>query len=163
MSDAIIYVLNILVIALPLAIFEICIEPSGGWGSSWPKDKWYAKPFFPDNKFVKLMVKVGNVESPLNYHIFVFGIIIPAIFVLEYFFITSNVVLLIACFMAVLACEDFLWFLINWRFDSLRQLLKGPNGSIWWHKGWIRISKKYYLPISYFIMMPISIILLILA
>ncbi|MDD3284674.1 MAG: hypothetical protein PHZ07_03715 [Patescibacteria group bacterium] len=161
MEKYLIYILNILLIALPLAIFEICIEPSGGWGSSWLKNKWYAKPFIPENKIVKFFVRIFNVESPLNYHLFMFGFIIPAIFLLEYIFITQNIILLLSGFVAVLVFEDFLWFLLNWRFDSLKQLLKGPNGSIWWHKGWIKVSKNKYLPISYFIMFPISIILLL--
>jgi len=163
MEDLLIYILNILLIALPLAIFEICIEPSGGWGISWLKHKWYAKKFLPESKLMKFFVRVFNVETPLNYHIFVFGLIIPLIFIFEYFFIENNILLMISCFLAVLAFEDFLWFLLNWRFDSLKQLLKGPNGNIWWHKGWIRIYKKYYLPISYFILIPISLILLKLA
>lgn len=163
MNNYLVYILNILLIALPLAIFEICIEVGGGWGSSWPKHRWYAKPFIPENRIVKFFVKIFNVESPLNYHLFMFGLIIPVIFLLQYFYFTKNILLLISCFVAVLVFEDFLWFLLNWRFDSLRQLLKGPNGSIWWHKGWIKVGKNKYLPISYFIMIPISIILLILA
>ena len=158
-----IYIFNIILIAFPLAIFEICIESSGGWGSSWPKHKWYAKPFLPNNKLVKFLVKIANVQSPLNYHLFVFGIIIPIIFLIEYVFITHNIFLLTSCFIAVLVFEDFLWFLLNWRFDALKQLFKGPNGIIWWHKGWVRISKTHYLPSSYFMMIPISLILLILS
>lgn len=163
MEDLMFYILNILLIALPLAIFEIFIEPSGGWGISWPKHKWYAKPFFPENKFLKFIVRIANIESPLYYHVFVFGLIIPGIFVLEYFFIIQNILLLISCFIAVLVFEDFLWFLMNWRFDSFTQLLKGPNGNIWWHKGWVRVYKQYYLPVSYFILIPVSLILLKLA
>jgi len=163
MEKYLLYILNILLIALPLAIFEIIIEPSGGWGSSWPKHKWYAKPFAPKNKIIKLFVKIINVESPLNYHLFVFGLIIPIIILVEHFYLTKNILLSIACIIAILVFEDFLWFLLNWRFDSLKQLLKGPKGSIWWHKSWVKIGKNSYLPISYFLLFPLSIILLILA
>jgi len=163
MSIYFIYFLNLLIVALPLAFFEIVIEKKNGWGSGWPKDKWYAKPFLPDNSVTKLLVKILKVESPLNYHFLVFGVILTVVFVLEYFRWTDNILLLLASFIGVTVFEDFLWFLLNWHFDSRKQLLKGPNGSIWWHKSWIKISSNYYLPTSYLFAMPLSLILLLLA
>ena len=158
-----IYIINILVIAFPLAIFEIITEKQFGWGSGWSKDKWYAKQFAPNSSVVKLLVKILRVEYPLNCHFVIFVIIIPIIFVFEYFFWTNNILLLLSSFIGVVVFEDLFWFLFNWNFDSFKQLLKGPNGSIWWHKRWIKISKNNYLPASYFSALPISFVLLLLA
>lgn len=163
MNTYLIYSLNILFIALPLAIFEIIIEKSYGWGSSWTKDKWYAKPFHLNNLFVKSITKILNIESPLNYHVLVFWIILPIIFIFEFFLLANNILLLLASYIAVMIFEDFFWFLLNWNFDSLRQLLNGPKGSIWWHKRWVNIYKSYYLPASYFPMFLLSVILLIIS
>lgn len=157
------FFVNVLAIALPLAIFEIVAEKSQGWGSGWQKNKWYAKPFFPKNKIIRLLVKILTIESPLNYHILVFVLMIPSIFILEYFLLTKNILLLASCFIGVLVAEDFLWFLLNWNFDSLKQLLKGPSGSIWWHKRWFKISLTKYLPTSYFYGLLLSLVLLFLA
>tara|TARA_B100001971_G_C17936067_1_gene405224 strand:+ start:150 stop:275 length:126 start_codon:yes stop_codon:yes gene_type:complete len=35
-----IYVVNTIVLALPIAILEIFIEKDEGWGAGFPKDKW---------------------------------------------------------------------------------------------------------------------------
>jgi hypothetical protein len=163
MNTYTIYLLNILFIALPLAIFEIVIEKGVGWGGGWNKSKWYAKKFLPNNSIVKLLIKVLKIESPLFYHFLVFAIILPVIFIFEYFYWTNNILLLLASFIGVMVCEDFLWFLLNWNFDSLRQLLKGPKGSIWWHKRWVKISANAYLPIAYFSTLLLSLVLLFLA
>ncbi|MDO8659133.1 MAG: hypothetical protein Q7K54_00875 [Candidatus Parcubacteria bacterium] len=163
MNISSIYVLNILIIALPFSIFEIFIEKNNGWGSGWSKDKWYAKPFLPNNSIVKLLIKILKIESPLNYHFFVFTIFLPIIFLLEYFYLANNILLMIASFIGVVLFEDFFWFLFNWNFDSLKQLLKGPNGSIWWHKRWIKVSNNYYLPASYFPTLILSVFLLLLS
>jgi len=157
------YALNVLLVALPLAIFEIIFEGSQGWGSGLAKDKWYAKPFAPDSRTVKLLVKILNIQSPLNYHISVFAVLIPLLMLAEYFIFGRSPVLIVAIYFGILMFEDFLWFLFNWHFDSLRQLLKGPNGSIWWHKAWIKVSPNHYLPASYPIAIAISGGLLLLA
>ena len=162
MSNLYIYFLNVLIIALPLALFEIVTEKDKGWGSGWSKSKWYAKPFAPKSSLVRFLTKILNIEHPLVYHFIVFAVIIPAIFIFEYFYLTKDILLLLASFIGVIALEDFLWFLLNWNFDSRRQLLKGPNGTIWWHKRWIKISKNTYLPASYSAFL-LSLLLLILS
>ncbi len=161
MNGYLIYFTNILFLALPIAIFEIIIEKDKGWGSGWRKDKWYAKRFAPNNPVVRLMVKMFGAEYPLNYHFLVFAVFIPLVFVSEYIYLTSNILLLLASLIGVLAFEDFFWFLFNWNFDSLGQLLKGPNGSIWWYKDWAEISPNFYLPRYYFYSFPSSLVLLI--
>ncbi|MDE2031112.1 MAG: hypothetical protein KGI58_02540 [Patescibacteria group bacterium] len=163
MNTYLFYILNILLIALPLAIFEIIIEKDHGWGSGWSKDKWYAKPFHSKSLFIRSIIKILNIESPLYYHVLVFWVVLPIIFITEFFWLESNILLLISSYIAVMIFEDFFWFLLNWNFDSLRQLCNGPKGSIWWHKRWRKIYKNYYLPASYFPTLLLSIILLILS
>lgn len=163
MSKYVIYILNILLISLPIAIFEIAIEKRGGWGSSWLKDKWYAKPFKPDSKAVKLLIKIVNIQSPLNYHFVMFVLVIPSLFIVQYFYWTKDVLLLFSCFFSVLVFEDFFWFLFNWHFSSLKELLKGSDGSVWWHKSWVKIFGKYQLPKSYLSLIILSMVFFILA
>jgi len=95
------------------------------------------------------VVKLLNIELPLNYHVVVFVCIIPVLLVVEYFYLTSNIILLLASFFGILIFEDFFWFLLNWNFDSLNQLTKGPHGSIWWHKRWVKVLPERYIPASY--------------
>ncbi|MFI5107281.1 MAG: hypothetical protein ACHP78_00380 [Terriglobales bacterium] len=158
-----IYLLNIFALALPLAICEIFAEKQAGWGSGWPKNRWYAKPFAPNHSVVKLITNILQIESPLTYHVVTVVVIISLIYVCEYVYWTHNILLLLASFIGVLVFEDCFWFLFNWHFDSLKQLLKGPHGSIWWHKRWIRISRDHYLPASYFLAFSVSLTLLLLA
>jgi hypothetical protein len=106
---------------------------------------------------VRFLVKTLEIERPLNYHFLVFAVAIPLIFFLEYYYSTYNALFFFATFVGALVAEDFLWFLLNWHFDSRTQLLKGPHGSIWWHKRWIRISKKHYVPACYFLALLLSV------
>ena len=163
MSLYLFYLLNIIVVALPLAIFEIFIEKNNGWGSGWSKNSWYTKKFLPNNNFVKFSTKIFKIEHPLNYHVLIFAVAVPFILILEYYYLTYNILFFFAIFLGVLVAEDSLWFLLNWHFDAREQLLKGPNGSIWWHKHWIKISKNYYLPTSYFSALLLSVLVLLIA
>jgi hypothetical protein len=158
-----IYILNIFFIALPLAVFEIVIEKKQGWGSGWSKDWWYARPLFPNSSLVKGVSKKLNIELPLGYHFIMFGFVIPVLMVFEYVYIIPNILIVVGIFLGVLVVEDFLWFLFNWNFDSLTQLLKGPQGTIFWHKKWLKISSEKYVPRSYAVVMLISLILLLIA
>ncbi|MDO8516140.1 MAG: hypothetical protein Q7S28_02740 [bacterium] len=163
MDKYLIYALHIVVIALPLSLFEIIIEKDHGWGSGWDKNKWYAKPFMPTSTLVARIVKMVNVQHPLTYHVLVFVCIIPVFLIFEYIQLVHNGLLLLSAYLAILILEDFLWFVFNWNFDSLSQLLKGPHGSIWWQKSWIKISTTHYLPTAYFVTLTISLALLFLA
>jgi len=163
MNKHLIYILNILIIALPLAIFEIIVEKNGGWGSGWPKDRWYARPFAPNSALTRSLVLVMGIEPPLNYHMLMFAVVLPFALAAEYLSGVKNILLLLSSFVCINVVEDFLWFLLNWHFDSLGQLLRGPNGSIWWHKPWVKITSSHYLPTSYFIGLSLSLFLLALA
>jgi hypothetical protein len=89
--------------------------------------------------------------------------VLPIILISEYLTIIPNAALLLAVYFAILITEDFLWFLLNWNFNSLEELLKGPNGKIWWHKRWVKIYKNKYLPMSYFIAIPFILLFILIS
>ena len=157
------FLINIILIALPLALLEIRLEKAGGWGSNWPKDRWYSRPFMPKSILMKLFSRIFDIHNPLNYHILIFAILLPSICLIQYFYLTKNIILLISCLSGILLFEDFFWFLCNWHFDSMQQLLKGPTGTIWWHKRWYKITNHHYLPAIYFPSLAFSLFFLLLA
>jgi len=163
MNPFFIYFVNILAISLPLSLFEIVVEKDAGWGSGWEKDRWHARAFAPHSPTVKAFVNLLNIEQPLNYHFYVFFGLLPLILGLEYWYWTDNFLLLLASFVGVLVFEDVFWFLFNWHFNSRKELLKGPHGSIWWHKRWVKVISNYYVPVSYVCALPLSLALLLLA
>ena len=157
------YVLNILLFAIPLALFEISVEKAHGWGSGWSKDKWYAKSFLKGTKVGDFLTKVTKLEPPLNYHIILAYMVFPAVSLLEYFYGSRNIYLIIANLFGAILWADVTWFSCNWYFDSMTQLLKGPYGSIFWHKAWIRVYKQYYIPRAYIVWLVVSLVFLYLA
>jgi hypothetical protein len=163
MNIYLLFLLNVLIIAWPLALFEILLEKDKGWGSGHSKDRWYGKIIGENNLLAKTVVKMFGIPYLFGYFLAMFGFTIPAILIAEYFLVIQNIPLLIAVFIAICFIEDFSWFVFNWYFDSLVQLLKGPNGSIWWHKKWIKISREKYLPASYVTGVILTIIFLLVA
>lgn len=155
--------LNIIFFAIPLALCEIYFEKSHGWGSGWSKDKWYAKSILKGTKLGKQLTKITKLEPPLNYHLILSYFVFGGVFLLEYIFGTRNVFLVIGSFFVTLLVADLVWFLCNWYFDSWTQLLKGPHGSIFWHKDWLKISATKYLPKSYLVWFIAAIVFLVLA
>lgn len=139
---------NILAIALPLSLLEISFERDEGWGAGLGKDTWYGK-IFSENSLLQFIAKIVGVPYFFGYALFAYFFFVPLLLVFEYFYFGRDVLFLLATYMGVLVAEDFLWFVLNPYFPSLRELLKGPQGSIWWHKRWVGIGK-YYLPASYF-------------
>ena len=162
MSNYVFYALNIVFFALPLALFEINLEKAKGWGGGFAKDKWYAKSSLKGTFIDRVITKITRYESPLNYHLIIM-ISFQLVFILEYIYGSRNLFLILACYFGVNFFADFFWFLFNWHFDSFRQLLKGPHGSISWHKSWIKIGKESYLPSTYPLWLGISIVFFILA
>lgn len=157
------FIINVLLIAWPVALLEIIIEKDKGWGAGHPKDKWYGKIVGQNNLVMIAISKAINVPYIFGYGLVMYGVIIPIILIAEYFLLTQNIFLLLAIFAAVCFVEDFSWFVFNWYFDSLKQLLKGPNGNIWWHQKWIKISKNNYLPKSYVSGLVLAVVFLLLA
>ncbi|MEI6529178.1 MAG: hypothetical protein WCN88_02085 [Candidatus Falkowbacteria bacterium] len=156
------YILNILLFALPLALFEINLEKSQGWGDGFPKDKWFGKASIKGTAFGNLLTKLTKLESPLNYHLIIMALF-ATVFISEYIFGSRNIWLLLSCFFGVNFFADLFWFSFNWHFDSMRQLLKGKNGSISWHKDWFKIGKDKYLPTVYPLWLGLSIIFFLIA
>ncbi|MCX6795834.1 MAG: hypothetical protein NT165_03885 [Candidatus Falkowbacteria bacterium] len=156
------YALNILLFALPLALFEINLEKTQGWGGGFPRDKWYGKSSLKGTWIDKILTSISRFESPLNYHLVIMFLFL-AVFVLEYLFATKNIFLLLSCFFGVNFFADLSWFSFNWYFDSMRQLLKGPNGSITWHKSWLKIGKTSYIPATYLWWLGLSVLFMVLA
>jgi len=148
MNNYVFYALNILLFALPLALFEINLEKNSGWGSAFPKDKWYGKSFIKGTKFGTSLSKITKLEAPLNYHIMVM-ILFATVFLSELFIAHNNFWLVLSAFFGVNFFAEIFWFSFNWYFDSMKQLLKGPGGTIFWHKSWVKISKNSYLPTVY--------------
>ena len=161
MNDYIFYILNILLFALPLALFEINLEKAEGWGGGFPKDKWYGKSSLKGTKIDKILTKITKFESPKNYHL-VIMVLFLVVFITEYI-ITKNIFLVTACFFGVNFFADIFWFSFNWHFDSMKQLLKGPHGSINWHKSWLKINKERYIPATYPIWLALSVIFFVLS
>ena len=161
MNNYYFYLLNILLFSLPLALFEINLEKASGWGGAFPKDKWYGKSFVRGTKFAKVLGKLTNFEAPLNYHVVIMFLFL-AVFLSE-LYATHNIFLVLSCFFGVNFFADLFWFSFNWHFDSMKQLLKGPNGSISWHKSWVKLRNEAYLPTSYFWWLGLSIILFLFA
>lgn len=162
MNDYLFYALNILLFALPLSLFEINLEKANGWGGAFPKNKWYGKSFLRGTKAGGLLTKITKLESPLNYHV-VIMILFAVVFLAELIVGDKNIWLALSCFFGVNFFADFFWFAFNWHFDSFKQLLKGPHGSITWHKGWLKIGGAAYLPTVYPLWLGLSVFFFILA
>ena len=162
MNNYIFYVLNIVFFSLPLALFEISIEKAHGWGGGLSKEKWFGKTSLKGTFADRIITKITGFESPLNYHLIIM-FIFCSVFILEYIYGSRNIILIAACFLGANFFADFFWFSFNWYFHSMKELLKGPNGSIYWHKKWIKIGKESYIPKTYPIWFILSIILLLLS
>lgn len=139
------FLVNVLILSVPIAIFEILIEKDKGWCSGHPKDRWYTRKIC-ENNFISRLV---GVPYFLVYNLFVSFIFFPALLLVEYLLLFPHPVFLLSVYIGALVVEDFLWFVLNWHFPALKELFKGPHGAIWWHKKWIKITKYYYLPNSY--------------
>lgn len=162
MNNYTFYLLNILLFALPLALFEINLEKANGWGGAFPKDKWYGKSSLKGTKFGALLTKITKLESPLNYHLLIMMLFLT-VFLAELLWGQKNIFLVLSCFFGVNFFADFSWFAFNWNFDSLKQLLRGPKGSITWHKSWLKIGRELYIPSVYPLWLGLSIFFFIIA
>ncbi len=162
MNNLIFYISNILLFMLPVSLIEIGVEKAHGWGSGFSKDKWYAKSILEGTLAEKLITSITKCEPPMNYHIIIM-ILFPAVFITEYLFGAKNILLLLACYTGVNFFGDIFWFMFNWHFHSMRELLKGPNGSIFWHKNWIKIGRESYIPFSYPLWLGLSLFFLFLS
>ncbi|MDP2676358.1 MAG: hypothetical protein Q8O83_01595 [bacterium] len=160
-SKFIIFAVNILVFAIPIAILEILIEKDKGWGAGLPKNKWYGRIIGENNFVTKVMARVLGVPYFFGYAVLMYLFLLPLILLAEHFLLLHNFLLIMAIYIAITVIEDFSWFVLNWNFPALSELLKGPQGSIWWHKRWLKVVNGYYLPRSYLAIFGSLILLLI--
>lgn len=147
---------NFLFILL-LAIFEIAIEKQYGWGGNFNEKHWYARK-------VSVPIHILTGTKPLLlYHLVMLGIIYPVfLFNLSQVFAINNLLVIGGTFIISLAVEDFLWFLLNPYFHSLKELLRGPKGNIWWHVKWQKIGS-VYIPGSYITSLALAAIFFVIA
>ncbi|TXH00255.1 MAG: hypothetical protein E6P95_03950 [Candidatus Moraniibacteriota bacterium] len=162
MPPSILFILNVVIIALAGAIIEIVMEKENGWGGALDKKTWYGKVIGENNRVLKFLARSAGVPYFFGYAIAMYFVLVPSILLFEYTVFDQSIVFFIVIYFSILALEDFTWFLLNPYFHSLRELLKGPNGSIWWHKKWVKIGNQCYLPKSYFISIVVVLTLLIL-
>jgi len=157
----IIFFANVVLLAVPISIFEILIEKDKGWSSGVPENKWYRSTVGRNNYFVKLITSIAGVPYFSAYHVLMFFLFLPLVVLIENLFIFHNLLLAISIYFGILVFEDFFWFIFNWYFPALQELLKGPEGNIWWHTRWIKIFGRYYLPKSYLSIIGVVVLLLI--
>jgi len=149
-SRVAIFFVNVFGIALFGAIFEIVMERDKGWGGGLDKGHWYGRIIGENNPAMKFLSVSAGVPYFFGYAVAMYFVLVPTVLLFQSFYFDLNFFLILAVYFSILALEDFLWFAFNPFFPSLSELLKGPRGSIWWHKKWVRIGNDTYLPQSYF-------------
>jgi hypothetical protein len=167
--------LNVLVLSLALAIFEILVEKANGWASG-SNPKGAGRELFRDS----LISEICEKPYLTAYHLFVFLLILPLIlggelllvetlgighpvFLSSLFAGSAHLAMqvggvtfipflfLTAAWFLILVVEDLLWFLLNWHYPkSMEDLLAG---NIWWHTRWLTLGSiklpRFYVTISF--------------
>jgi hypothetical protein len=166
LKELLFYLGNVLLIAVPLAIFEVWLEnfKPGPWGHTefdhpfWGKKlKWFGNCWPFEKAYV----------TP--YHLIMFGVIVPSITVIEYaalrYLAISGWIVLSFKYMTIVAplfiaaiwignmvLEDFLYMVfISFGNRFPYALDKFLHGEFEWHKKWFPEKSKIKLPRSYFI------------
>jgi hypothetical protein len=135
------FLINVSVISVLLAIFEVAIEKNHGWATGF--GKFWGKRYFEGG----LVAKVCEKKYITRYHLTMFCLVLPCILYGEYLWVNTAPLILMASWIEIGVVEDFLWFVINWHFPgSLRKLL---SGDIWWHLAYWKIGS-IKLPRFYF-------------
>lgn len=158
-TKIVIFLIDIVFLAIPIALFEITIEKDKGWGAGLPEDRWYGRVVGENNTVMRILASIIGVPYFFGYGILMYLILLPLFLFVEYLFFVPNLILLLTIYIGIVVTEDFSWFVLNWHFSSLKELFKGPHGSIWWHKRWIKLFNGYYLPRSYLAIIVASILL----
>ena len=117
------FLVNVFVLSLVLAIFEIWMEKDRGWGTG-------LGPFWGKKFFKKSFISKASEKYYFTlYHIVMFGLIVPLILLGEYLWIfRTSPLFYLASWVEIAVVEDFLWFVFNWYFPgSLRKLLAGGD------------------------------------
>ncbi len=154
------WLLDVLVLSIFIAVFEIFFEKDNGWASGLSQHG-LGKRLWQGTTFVRLFEKPYITV----YHLTMFGAIVPLILVGQYWivrvFLVSHAFAMhdigiltiwqvgsvrfmplfsiIAAWLAISTIEDFMWFALNWYYPtSLQDLF---SGRIWWHTRWIALGK----------------------
>jgi len=166
--------LNVLVLSLALAIFEIVVEKENGWASGTNPKRAGRRLF--RGSFISEVCEKPYLTA---YHLFVFLLLLPLVLVGELLLVQAigaghavfgnlsvsptnylmmqvggvtfiPFLFLTSAWFCILVVEDLLWFLLNWYYPkSMEDLL---SGRIWWHTRWLTLGSikipRFYLTIS---------------
>ena len=163
------YIVNVLLLATPLAVFEIWLDVSGKKIGPWGDTK-FVDPFW--GKELKVPYFSQMFSHLTRYHIVLFGYIGLVVFVLEYMVLRllsdsgwiimyiHGVKIIAPLYIAAvlvgnMLAEDMLWFVIQsitgklfgWgEPEAVARLLRGDFK---WHTKWSQITTSVMLPRSY--------------
>ena len=163
------YLANVFIIALPFAVLEIWLEK---FKSEW--DGEFNSAFWGKKIQIKLLLKMTDKTYITVYHFVMFGLFLPGILTLESFVLFHAgqnqfwifevngarliaLIFIFAVWLGVAVVEDFLWFLLNWRYPkALGKLFKAELA---WHTHWISLTNSIKLP-RFYITAPIVVVIL---
>jgi len=164
------YISNVILIAAPLAIFEIWLEKyKSGWGGE------FYNPFWGKKVSLGFILKVAEKTYVTVYHFVVWGLAVPILLILEFFILwhmsqsgfyvldVASVrivpsLFLLSVYLGVMVTEDFLWFALNWRFPgALRRLFRGDMK---WHTKWVSLTRYTQLP-RFYLTTPLLVLVLL--
>lgn len=150
------YAINVLVVAVPLAIFEIWLGRfKDGWGGE------FRHPFWGYKITWRPLCLVMQKTYVTPYHLLMFGLVIPAALGIECWVLRHQIVwpvFFLALWIGVAILEDFLWFALNWHYPgALRRLVRE---GLSWHTKWVQLSKNVKVP-SFYVTSPFWIAVLL--
>jgi len=172
----ILYAINVMSIAFPLAILEIWLEQFkvGKWGATE-----FQHPFWGKKIQIGLLDRITEKSYVTPYHLMMFGAIIPAVTILNFllFWHLSGhswlvmdvggakivpIIFLPTVWLGNMVTEDFLWFAIQsvtgWREPkALERLLAGD---FVWHTEFVELSRSIMLP-RFYIVIPLWVAILL--
>ena len=138
--DLILQTITLFMFCLVLAALETQIEGAAGWAANLPtwrpaQTTWYSR----------LYRKIVPGKDITGYHMLIGGLVL---FFLHYpYFVSQNwswssELTTLALFFLVIVVWDFLWFVINPKYD-FRQFW---SEQVWWHKTWF-----LHFPLDYWL------------
>lgn len=147
--DLILQIFFLFLFCFILAALESQIEGEAGWASNLPT--WRPK----DKPYSRFYRKVMSGKDMTGYHLFIFSLVL--IFMHYPYFVGqiwswSAELGILSLFFLVTIFWDFLWFVINPRYDFSHFWAE----QVWWHKKWF-----LHLPIDYWIGFLVSMLLYI--
>jgi|GEM_PF-1121403 len=175
------YILNVLIIALPLALVEIWLEKfkTGPWG-----DTEFMHPFWGKKIHTRWLCRLMQKKHVTPYHLFIFAFLLTSIMTCEWLLVggvsghgfwvinpswpllgSIKIIPLIffpAVWIGVAVFEDALWFILNWRApDSLARLMRKEFP---WHTQYwpVNRSRTKWLP-KFYIQMPAYLVVMFVA